>query len=145
MNPPLPGQLLLPLPGLYGAAAAEEVAEGERLRDEGISHARGGAPVLALWEAVETVRLVALRRETLTSDDIWTALEALWEQGAMTFPEPRVMGAVFKVAEREGYVRPTEEHRLSRRPVCHRRPIRVWRSLLYRGVTHREQREEVPA
>lgn len=143
MNPPLPGQLFLPLPGLYGSSS--EVAEGERLREEGIARAQGGAPAIALWEAVAAVRLVALRRETLTSDDVWLALEALWAAGAMSFREPRVMGAVFKVAEREGYVVATEEHRLSRRPVCHRRPIRVWRSLLYRGVPHREQREGVPA
>jgi hypothetical protein len=103
---------------------------GSRLRDEGIERAQGGAPAVALSEAITAVHHLAARQATLTTDDVWATLTA-W--GAMTFPEPRAMGAVLKAARRLKYVRPSPRHELSTRPVCHRRPIRMWLSRLHRS------------
>ena len=140
---PLPGQLELPIDGkvedvreAIGESerdVREAIREGERLREQGIAQAEGGAPAVALWEAVAVVRLLALRHRTLTTDDVWKRLEAI---GALTLPEPRALGAVMRRAQRQGYVEPTEEWRLSVRPACHRRPLRIWRSLLWDTVPH---------
>jgi hypothetical protein len=108
--------------GLFDAPA------GERLREEGIENAGGGAPAVAMAEAVEAVRGLAVARPRFTTDDVWQALQAL---GGVTFPEPRAMGAVMRRAEREEYIRATEAHVLSKRKECHRRPLRVWESVIF--------------
>ena len=105
--------------------------EGARLRDEGIERAGGAAPVLAVADALWAVCYVARHRATFTTDHVWAVLEAI---DAPSFPEPRALGAVMRDAQREGWIAATDDYDLSKRKVCHRRPLRIWRSLRYQGA-----------
>ncbi len=77
--------------------------------------------------ALMVVEVVARDRELFTTDHVWAVMP-----GDVSTPEPRAMGAIMRRAAREGYVTATDRHVLSNRPLCHRRPVRVWRSLIYR-------------
>jgi hypothetical protein len=101
---------------------------GDALREAGIADAQAGAHPVALADALRAVEHVARRRRRFTTDAVWARLR---ETGAVSFTEPRAMGAVMRLAQSEAcrYVEPTDEHELSKRPECHRRPVRVWRSL----------------
>ena len=72
--------------------------------------------------------LAAFRPE-LTSDDVWQLLD-----DDLGTHEPRALGAMLKKAASEGWVTATDSYRPSARAACHARPLRVWRSLIYRGV-----------
>jgi DNA-binding IclR family transcriptional regulator len=74
---------------------------------------------------LKAVRAVAERQPMLTSEDVILAYTGT------TPHEPRVLGAVMREAKRQGWIVPTEEWRLSVRPESHRRPQRVWRSLVF--------------
>ena len=103
--------------------------EGERRREEGIEHAETGADDVVYELAKGAVLLVARAQPSFTSDDVWARMPVVPR-------EPRVLGAALRWAQAEGWIAPSEEHRLSRLPRQHRRPLRVWESLL------REERDE---
>lgn len=69
--------------------------------------------------------VLAEQRGELTSDDLWAAL-------SMPPRESRMIGNVFSRARNAGALEPTSRHTPSVRPENHGRPVRVWRSLLYR-------------
>lgn len=69
-------------------------------------------------DAVEVIRDLSKRPEPFTSDDVWKRVDAA--------AEPRAMGAAFTRAKKMRLVVPLTEWRLSVRPECHRRPVRVW-------------------
>lgn len=71
--------------------------------------------------------LCKLRRE-FTADDVWEQLE---KTGWRTH-EPRAMGAVLREASVNGFCSVTPMHTVSRRKTNHRRPIPVWKSMLFR-------------
>jgi hypothetical protein len=77
---------------------------------------------LAYRAAVATAK----RLQSFTTDDVWEALDG-WGVAAI---EPRAMGAVMRRLKREGKVKPLQLWQLSKRPECHRRPLRVWHSFL---------------
>ena len=128
VGPPVPsvarsqgGRLNPPVPTL-----GERIAAGEAARDEGITRAEEHAPDV-WWElAWGCVRAVAAVKAEFTTDDVWELLEA---QPAPAPPEPRAMGAIMRRAKRERLAEPTDRTKLSTRPACHRRPVRVWASL----------------
>lgn len=136
MTNPLPGQLSFweaPRRGRTGEDLRRELMAfdprgGAADRDEGIARAEAGAPAVALADADEAVRTVARLQPFFTTDDVWAQLAAM---GAPSFPEPRAMGAVFVRAEAAGVIAPTDDYEPSKRRACHRRPLRVWRSLVY--------------
>jgi hypothetical protein len=73
-------------------------------------------------EAVAIITEIAETRQYLTSDDVWALAE--------TEPsESRMMGNALVRAQHAGVISPTPEHRPSRRPENHGRPVRVWCSL----------------
>lgn len=84
----------------------------------------------AAWQkaALEQVRQLALTRPTLTTDDVWEVLE-------MPPREGRQLGALMAACRSSGLIEPTPEQVPSQRPNCHRRPVRVWRSLVYGALT----------
>ena len=108
-------------PGLFDPAD-----EGTRRRDAAIDQARDHAPEdwyrLANRAVVEVTRTHGL----FTTDDVWAVLDR-WDAPAP--PEPRAMGAVMRDIGRSRVAVPTDRTRLSERPECHRRPLRVWRRL----------------
>lgn len=115
-----PRQIPLPLDG---------ASEGARLREAGIAQAEAGAPAVAMADALEAVEYVAGRRPRFTTDHVWARL---LEMGAVSFPEPRAMGAVMRQAEQQGWAAQTrpQQYVQSRRRACHRRPLLIWVSRL---------------
>lgn len=102
-----------------------DALEGERRRDEAIHrvdlHADGD------WKdaALRTVRSLAASRTTFTTDDVWKLLAG----AGYEVREPRAMGAVMRRVAGAGLIRATDHWALSKRPECHRRPVRIWESI----------------
>lgn len=74
--------------------------------------------------ALAAVERVACRMVSFTTDDVWdelTAHEANTHDG-------RALGNVIKRAVKHGVCERTDQYRPSRRPECHQRPVKVWRS-----------------
>lgn len=100
---------------------------GADLRDEGIARVSEST---AAWQekAVSVVRDLSLRQHELTTDDVWLNLG-----GHDPGLEGRAMGAVMRRAASLGYVKSTPLTTKSVRAACHRRDLRIWSSLLWRG------------
>ncbi len=76
--------------------------------------------------AVKAVVKLAKTKRSFTTDDIWAALPASATAGV----EPRALGAIMTSAQDQGAIKATGRYKPSKRPECHRRPVRVWKSLL---------------
>lgn len=83
---------------------------------------------LTLWKRTAYLTIVALAfsNETLSADETWAAMEELPQH-----PEPRALGGVFMAAKAAGVIEETGMYRKSNRAACHKRPIPVYRSLVY--------------
>lgn len=103
---------------------------GEQLRDEAIARVERGAT--AEWKdaAYNAVVAVAKRLHEFTTDDVWAELEDQSESAR----ERRAMGAIITKAARQLVIQKTDRVRESIRPVCHRNPKAVWRSLVFEHV-----------
>jgi len=103
------------------------------LADRGIAHSSAAAP--EEWQTMirNAIDRLARRLPTFTSDDLWLEVGPK----AMYQANPSALGGVFRTAAAEGAIVCTEERRESDRPATHRRPLRVWRSLLYRAAVER--------
>lgn len=116
------------VPDLFGSAAPLPVAPlldatlARAARDEAIQRVEDGASVDWLSRALEAVRRVAGQRETLTTDDVAGLVPEP--------PEPKAWGPVMLAAARAGYIERTDRTRESDRVSNHRRPMRVWHSLI---------------
>jgi hypothetical protein len=73
--------------------------------------------------ARRAVAHVAECKPTFTADDVWDALDAEYD---VATHERRALGAVMRWATRRGICHPTDDYTPSRRPECHKRPVRVW-------------------
>jgi len=84
----------------------------------------------AEWKAAanEAVRLVARQNPDFTTDDVWSVLD----RTAFHTHDNRAMGAVMRQAVMAGWCVSAGEYRKSRRPQCHKRPVMVWRSKLWK-------------
>ncbi len=103
-----------------------DAAEARRLRDEAIKRVGDAADEFvekAMWQ----VYWLARRYEEITTDDLWVRLDVI----GMKPREPRVLGAVMMAAKRHRWVEATDRVKQSKRPQCHCRPLRVWRSLVW--------------
>ena len=76
--------------------------------------------------ALSLLRTIAERQPFLASDD-------LWAEGLEQPREPRALGPCMLLAQREGWLQPTQRHRMSGKRTCHKRPVRVWRSMVWEG------------
>lgn len=70
---------------------------------------------------------LAQTRETFTTDDVWVLLH---KRGEETPHEPRALGALMNAAAKKNLIVSSGDWVESNRHECHRRPIRVWRSLI---------------
>lgn len=93
-------------------------------RDVAIERVRAAT---AEWQekALAVIHQTALLLDDLTTDDVWQFLGRGSEEG-------RAMGAAMRTAAEKGWIERTDETRKSARVSCHRRDLRVWRSLLRR-------------
>lgn len=107
------------------ASLQDRTSEGERLRDEGIEKADIGADGWVDVVALPLIRELAGRMETFTTDEVWDLLD----RRQLPYPEERrAMGPAIVKAYARGNIEPLDTWRLSKRPECHRRPLRVWRA-----------------
>lgn len=75
-----------------------------------------------MTSALATIARLAATVPTITSDDVWTAVE-------QPPRESRLIGNAMLRAQSVGLIEATDQHRRSKRSMNHHRPIRVWRSL----------------
>ena len=102
---------------------------GTRLRDEAIANVEIRS---AAWRAVayDALRLAARTRRYLTSDHVWAILDG-WDIPRPD--EPRAIGPVMIRGVAQGLVELTTSHVLSTQAQQHRRPLRMYRSLVCDG------------
>lgn len=75
--------------------------------------------------ALVSLRTVCLACDEFTTDEL--------DELRKTAREPRALGGLMKEGERRGWCIPTDKYQSSKSARNHRRAIRVWRSLLFRG------------
>ena len=95
----------------------------EVVRDEAIQRVDEHANDAWKARAFDAIARVARRRSTLTTDDVWAAMD-----GPAGTHEPRAMGPMMLSAARAGLIEATESYVKSARVTCHARPLRVWSS-----------------
>jgi len=98
--------------------------------DRGIALSSAGAP--EAWQAMirEAIYRIARRQQLFTSDDLWVDVG----ERAMYQANPSALGGVFRGVAAEGAIVCTDDRRESQRPATHRRPLRVWRSLICKAA-----------
>lgn len=98
------------------------IAEGERLRDEGMERAADAAPCRVTAGRVAMLRAL-IGRGTATIDDATPPDEIAtgYADGGCW------RGSVTRSLAEDGYIVATGEYRPSVRPSAHRRPLAVWR------------------
>lgn len=101
---------------------------GKRLKQRGLDAVEAHAADGFAQDGLLAVQTVARRRLELTSDDVWVQL-ALTPHTATH--DHRALGPVMRLAQRSGWIEPTERFVLSDQPLRHRAPIRVWKSLVF--------------
>lgn len=81
----------------------------------------------AAWvkSALLAVYQVAVRQQTLTTDDVWKVIIEKPREG-------RAMGAVMVKARKMHWIEPTSQFVATEKVSQHRQPIRKWRSLVWR-------------
>lgn len=80
------------------------------------------------------IDVLASARPSFTTDEVWAELDKRPVGGFSLYnapDEPRHMGVVMRQAQKDGMIRPTMMFRHSERPVCNKRPVRVWESLAF--------------
>lgn len=102
------------------------MTQGDLFRDEAIDRVEENADQEWFKLAVWKTRAIAKSCSTFTSDDVWSWMDIF----DYSTHDNRAMGAVMRRAQAEGWIEPTDRVVKSTRPVCHSRPIRVWRSRL---------------
>jgi hypothetical protein len=75
-------------------------------------------------DATKAVIRLAKTRRSFTTDDVWAAI-----QGPAGV-DPRALGSIMTTAASQGVIKATGRYKPSKRVECHRRPIRIWKSLL---------------
>jgi hypothetical protein len=116
-------------------------AGGDRDKEEGMERARrAAAPAWRTWFAQAIVE-VAKKKPFFTTDDV----ERLRiHRAGPTTHEYRAIGPLMLEAARNGVCAATDDWAESRRRVNHRRPLRVWQSLIYRGPAVPRRRRPKP-
>lgn len=102
-------------------------AEGEAAREKGIDRSADGAGALWMQKALDTILRVAQQKAEFTSDDLWPLLSD-------APGDPRALGAAIRHASWLKLCAPTNRVTKSLRVACHRRPIAIWKSLVYVGA-----------
>jgi hypothetical protein len=77
-------------------------------------------------DASRIVRELCETHSEFTADDLWERLDLL----EVSTKEPRALASVLLKASKLGLCRVTDRVQVSRRAICRRRRISIWRSLL---------------
>lgn len=105
---------------------AKGLSGAENARDEALSRVKAAAHGEWVEAAQNALHLAAKENEYLTSDTVWDYMpDDVWTH------ELRAMGAVFKDAQKQGFIESTQHLAISHRG--HAGSLRVWRSKFYDG------------
>lgn len=104
-----------------------DAARGRTLREEAIQRVEEHAPDDVKTVLLDSARAIARTEAFFTTDAI---RGAYLRRGGPPMREPRVLGAVMRRLVQEGVCVPTQQWVPSAWAMNHRRPLRVWRSLL---------------
>jgi hypothetical protein len=108
-------------PSLFDVPAAIEA------RNQAIEQVETNAQPTWKLHCEAAIRWLAKTRPEFTTDDVWE----LMNQRLNPMPhEPRAIGAMMTNAAKAGWIAPTDRYTPSARPECHRRPVKIWKSLL---------------
>ena len=104
--------------------------QGALLRELGIDASEFGNDE---WVdlAEQVVYAVCKKSSQFTTDRVWFYLE---DAGRAFVREPRALGAAMRRAAKSGWCAATDRSVKSVRSVCHRRDLRVWKSLIGGGI-----------
>lgn len=102
----------------------------EEQKNEGIEAAYRGADVEWKRAAIECLQKMIETRELVTSEDVVLELN----KRGITTGENRAMGAIMQSFSRAGLIESTGRFTTSRRPECHKSPVRIWRSKKFEGL-----------
>jgi hypothetical protein len=108
---------------------SEQVEMGEKLKEQGVKRVAHSHGESWMQLALKGVKFCCKQKQYFTTDQIHAVLRAMKH-----LEEPkdkRVLGALMKRAHKLRWCVPTERMEKSRRPECHRRPLTVWKSLLF--------------
>jgi len=108
---------------------SDQVAEGRAALELALEIVEAHANALWKEKACDLVNWIAHEKSEFTTDEVWEALERFYP--SLSTHEPRAMGAVMRSASRSGIIVPTDRTTKTIRPLAHRRPVRVWSSLVY--------------
>lgn len=100
--------------------------EADEAKEKAIKQAESGAEPLWKKDALAAVGQIASRYELFTADHVWWKLG---ERGHLT-QDPRALGAIMRNAASNGWIRATDAYQPSSRIENHRRPVRIWKSLI---------------
>lgn len=111
----------------YTPTPAVRVAPPRPTTEPAASIDRAAAGAGEAWNALAdaAIRWLAGECEEFTADDVWDRISGPPNSA-------RALGARMQQARRDGLIEPTMRYVDSSRASCHYRPIRVWRSLVYR-------------
>lgn len=118
-----------PFPGLF-TPSVQDVAKPSA-KAEAISRVEAHANEDWLDAAMLALQRVARRQAELTTDDVWAVLNT----GDASTHEARAIGPVMLRGQREGLIGPTDRIKLSSLGGG-RWKVRIWTSLVYRGVVN---------
>jgi hypothetical protein len=95
--------------------------------EKAIKKCERGSDAEWIASAIEAIEMVALEQEQFTADDIWRFVDPP--------REPSALGVALRRAAKAGVCKVSNEYRQSIRPSTHRRPLRVWHSLVHAKPT----------
>lgn len=80
--------------------------------------------------AAKAIVRIARKQEFFTTDDLWSEIPAEARPS-----EPRALGGfITQVAKNGTVIARTDRVQTSKRKECNRRPIKVWKSLLFKAA-----------
>jgi hypothetical protein len=97
---------------------------GAQRRDEALRRVEQHADPQWSDKALQAARLACSFGAEFSTDEVWSLLEAA---GVSPPREPKAMGAIMRKAGRLGLCEATERTKISTRPDCNARPVRIWR------------------
>lgn len=100
-------------------------AEARAATNEAIERVERNADPMSKADLLAAVHRMCKAHQDFTTDDVWESFEGVRPH------EPRVLGAVMRTAQKNGWCESTTEYRLSKRREAHSNPKRVWRSLVF--------------